>query len=135
MEQKLRTGFLASDRQHRELFENVDSFIQAIIDEKEDEELASLFTFLESYVKNSFTEEDLLLKRSAWPDTEVHIAQHEYFRRRFADLHRDFLRKGANEYLVEDIHHKVVSWMTGHIQNEDKLWSAWIKENRPDFIA
>ncbi len=127
------TGFSSIDRQHQDLFSKADEFIQAMMEEKEDEELDGLFEFLESYVKSSFYDEELLLIKSGWTDTEKHIAQHEYFRRRYGQLQRDFLLKGSSEFLVRDVHQKVVAWMAGHILNEDSQWAAWIKENRPEL--
>ena len=127
------TGFVTIDQQHMELFTKADEFIQAIMEEKEDEELEGLFDFLEAYVKSSFYEEEALLIKAGWPDAEKHIAQHEYFRRRYGQLQRDFLFKGSSEFLVRDIHQKVVAWMSGHIQNEDRQWAEWIKENHPEY--
>ncbi|MDD4003737.1 MAG: hemerythrin family protein [Elusimicrobiaceae bacterium] len=127
------TGFTAIDNQHHELFNKADEFVLAIMAEKEDEELEGLFTFLEGYVKSSFYEEEAMLIKTGWPDTDKHIAQHEYFRRRYAQLQRDFLFKGANEFLVRDIHQKVVAWMSGHIQNEDSQWAQWIRANHAEY--
>ena len=128
------TGFAVIDKQHAELFDKADEFVLAIMDEKEDEELEGLFEFLEKYVKSSFQEEEIMLLKSGWEDVEKHIAQHEYFRRRYSQLQRDFLFKGATEFLVRDIHQKVVAWMSSHIQNEDSQWAQWIKANHPELV-
>ena len=128
--QFLETGFPEIDSQHKELFSVANNFVSAIIEEREKDEIARVFKFLEDYIVFHFSNEEKLLAEKGYPDLEKHVLQHNYFKRHFEALKAAYEVGGVTPELVSGVHKHVVGWLALHIANTDISWANYLK-SRP----
>ena len=126
----LLTGNAEIDNQHMELFTVVNAFVQAIIDERDKQEVDKLFKFLEDYTVMSFGAEEKMLEAEHYPDLAIHKAQHAYFKRTFDALKRRYEHLGHSEQLVKDTHRDVASWLLNHVAKGDQQWATFLKNKK-----
>jgi hemerythrin-like metal-binding protein len=129
----LLTGNYEIDEQHMELFTVVNAFVQAIIDERDKEEVDKLFKFLDEYTVMSFGGEEKMLETEGYPDLSIHKAQHAYFKRTFSALKRRYDMLGHSEQLVKDTHRDVANWLLNHVAKTDQQWAAFIKNKKAGY--
>ncbi|NLO91912.1 MAG: hemerythrin family protein [Elusimicrobia bacterium] len=129
--QFMATGIPAIDKQHKDIFQRINEFINAIMNENEQENIETLLNFLIAHATTMFGDEEKMLKEKNYPDFAVHKAQHEYFIRTIEALKRDFESGIPMDKLTADIHQRVCNWLTIHLSKTDMQWVAFLKTSTP----
>jgi hemerythrin len=118
----LSTGNEVLDEQHKALFRWLAELDSAASDER------TLFgayamTRLKNYTRSHFAAEEALMKASGYPGLAEHIAEHESFRARLADLHL----KSIGEDISAETVKFLTDWLTNHIAKSDMAYAPYLK--------
>ncbi len=119
----LSTGNEVLDEQHKALFRWLAELESAASDER------TLFgayaiTRLKTYTRNHFAAEEALMKASGYPALAEHVAEHESFRARLAELHL----QSIGEDISADTVKFLTDWLTNHIAKSDMAYAPYLKK-------
>lgn len=123
----LATGIHLIDAQHQELFQRINSLLEACNRGKGRDEVRGVIRFLEEYVNTHFAEEERFMVKfnySAYPD---HKAQHKIFMENFEKLKSQFEAEGPGLSIVLGANHLIVDWLKSHIRRTDKDLGSFLK--------
>ena len=123
----MATGVPEIDKQHKDIFQRINEFVNAIINETERDNIETLLNFLKSHATTMFQTEEKLLQDKKYPDFVVHKAQHDYFIRSLEALKRDFEAGTSGDKFTADVHQRVCSWLTVHMTKTDLQWVNFLK--------
>jgi hemerythrin len=127
----IAVGHPLIDTQHKELFSRADQLIDAMAQGRAATELAPLFEFLRSYVRQHFGSEERLMASVAYPAMAGHKLQHAEFVRRLEEDLKDFKAKGAVSAVVLDVKDLIRGWLVNHIATVDVKVAAYLKTKEP----
>ncbi|MCE9570824.1 MAG: bacteriohemerythrin [Rhodocyclales bacterium] len=121
----LSTGNELLDEQHKAIFRWLAELDSAAAQER------TLFgayaiTRLKNYTRSHFAAEEALLKATGYPGLEEHMAEHETFRARLAELHL----KSIGEDISADTVKFLTDWLTNHIARSDMAYAPYLKKPR-----
>jgi hemerythrin len=114
----LAVGVPEVDAQHQELFRRAERLILALR-AGDRREVAPLVRYLTAYAVEHFAAEERFMREVGYPDLEAHRAQHEAFRRDFAEMVADYERKGATPLVALTIHNWLSDWLRRHVGGVD----------------
>jgi len=117
------------DRQHRQLFDLVNTLVHNIDDGSDSEKVKKSLDFLVNYTVQHFNDEEELQISSKFPGYESHKKMHEDFKLVVVDLVQRFNDTGSSAALGEDIRTIVVKWLVDHILTEDKKIGIHLQNN------
>jgi len=123
----LATGVPIIDDQHKELFGRINALLDACSLGRGKEEVSRVIQFLEDYVNSHFYEEEQRMQQTGYPAYDSHKAQHEEFKRNFAELKQLFETDGTAVYVVTKTNHVVIDWLRVHIRRVDKAFGAFLQ--------
>ncbi|OHD64088.1 MAG: hypothetical protein A2176_08750 [Spirochaetes bacterium RBG_13_51_14] len=126
---ELETGIEEIDNQHRELIKRIESLDLAIYGGKAKVELVMMIEYLESYVNEHFDAEESLMMKINYPDISRHISEHKSFRELFARIKREYMEKGANNYLAMELDREVRKWFENHLLVTDTAYASYLREH------
>ncbi|MCA9772379.1 MAG: hemerythrin family protein [Myxococcales bacterium] len=116
------------DRQHKELFAQVDRLVTAIREKRNIEEVREIVDFLERYVIVHFDAEERLMEQAYFPDINSHRREHARFVEKWKGLKAIFEREGPSLAFALSLNRVVVSWLRYHIAVRDKAVGRYIAE-------
>jgi hemerythrin-like metal-binding protein len=113
----LSTGIPLLDEQHQTIFRWLAELENATAEQR------TLFgayaiTRLQSYVRDHFSAEEALMRAAGYPDLDRHVAEHEAFRRRLAELQLRAMVQDASSETVEFLR----DWLVNHIGKTDMAY-------------
>jgi hemerythrin-like metal-binding protein len=119
----LSTGNEVLDEQHKALFRWLAELDSAATDAR------TLFgayaiTRLKNYTRSHFAAEEALMKASGYPGLAQHIAEHESFRARLAELHLQSISDDISAETVKFL----TDWLTNHIARSDMAYAPYLKK-------
>lgn len=123
----LATGVDDIDNQHKELFNRINSLLDACRGGKGREEVKKTILFLDDYVVTHFANEERYMRRFDYPEYPAHTAMHKQFMRSFSELKAQFEREGAGVSLVVSTNRAVVEWLQNHIRKVDTALGGFLK--------
>lgn len=123
----LATGNEKMDAQRRKLIEEMNYFFTSITEEKAEKEVERMFTFLDGFVTGMFFVEESMLRSGNYPEFARHKAQHDFFRKSYANMRNEYELRGVTDTLISDLHKKIFVWLLNHITKEDMQWVSFIK--------
>jgi len=130
----LKIGVDEIDREHKELFERFNSFIEIVRDgrclKEKIDEIEKIFNFLGEYVVIHFKNEEKLQKESNYPDYEKHIKIHQKFKEEVKEFNKKILENREDETLIQKFAGKVAAWLVNHVADEDQKIAEFIKKDR-----
>lgn len=114
----LLTGVRVIDEQHKQLFEEANNLMVAVVRHDGEAIIGKFLDYLETYSKEHFASEDDLMQMYAYPRIEEHRREHAYF---FDETRRMRQEIGANYTTgaVIQVATKIIVWMTRHIPKQD----------------
>lgn len=115
------------DRQHQELFRKINDLLEACHRGEGKQVLGGVFSFLAEYVKIHFGTEEKAMVAHAYPDYQVHRAEHKKFIESFLQLKAKFEAEGAGIWLVAHTNRIVVDWLKNHIIMTDTKLGTFLK--------
>ncbi|MCS7304605.1 MAG: bacteriohemerythrin [Thermoguttaceae bacterium] len=115
----LRTGVLLVDGQHQELFRQINSLHEAMLQGKGREEVAKLIQFLDSYTKKHFAEEERLMADRKCPVAEANKLAHRQLLERLEQLKTQFAEQKTGTTVTMEIYRLMSDWLVRHIKAID----------------
>ncbi|MEW5728280.1 MAG: bacteriohemerythrin, partial [Pseudomonadota bacterium] len=124
--EEYRVDILRIDNQHRRLFEQGNTILEAVMRDEPAADVLALVDALAEYARYHFGEEEAMMARHAYPDLDGHRLQHARLLDQLADM-RDRLagtqRPGEDEML--DF---LRGWLMAHIVNDDRVYAPFMNE-------
>lgn len=124
----LMTGNALIDTQHKQLFDAVNSLMDACTQGKGRDHIQETVNFLTSYVVKHFTDEEHLQVKSNYPGYPGHKQFHDGYRQQLAQTAHALLRDGATVKALGDLN-RVVAILITHIRSEDKRVARFLHEH------
>jgi len=115
----LAVGYPLIDRQHQELIDRFNKFLDACNERQGKEQLTELYRFLDEYVVLHFREEEELMARHHYPEIVEHRRQHREFTGRLAELRGDLEELGPTIHVLIRTNKALLYWLTNHIKKVD----------------
>ncbi|GAV31850.1 bacteriohemerythrin [Coriobacteriaceae bacterium EMTCatB1] len=125
----LETGVEQVDSQHRRLFALASTLSTCSLDESCDEDtITDAIYSLTEYVTEHFADEEALMSQASYPGLGPHRSRHEQLT---ADTMRFVARFFNGERVAaEELSEFVAQWLTTHIERDDKVFAAWLREQQ-----
>lgn len=115
------------DDQHKELFNRINGFLDAMNRGAGKEEVGNVIDFLEDYVLTHFGAEEGFMTKHKYPEYQSHKAQHVVFLKNLSDLKKEFEFGGVTLPLTLKVQRHIVDWIINHIRKIDKALGAFLK--------
>jgi hemerythrin len=125
--EKLEVGVEELDKQHKDIFRAASEMLDAMSKGKGVSKCYSLCMFLEKYIYDHFSLEELYMDKYEYANREAHKKEHEDFRLKFAVFKKQFDEEGASVHLVIKSMGWIHEWLTDHILAEDVKLVEFLK--------
>ena len=117
-------GIPMIDNQHKNFFVILDN-LETLNQKQEKSEMHSLINELQNYVIYHFkTEEDLMVKSHS-PNIDLHVMEHELFRKKVEEFHHSYYNNNAE--LLNEMISFMRKWLIIHISGTDAEYAESIK--------
>lgn len=123
---KLSVGVPVIDKQHQELFRQVNALLEALGQGTGRKAVGDLLTFLKDYVVEHFSTEQKLMAQHSYPQLAPHKKQHDDFVKAFMAAYLTFEKDGATVSLTVTVNRLVCTWLREHIGTTDKALGDFI---------
>lgn len=123
----LRVGEEVVDRHHQHLVEVIQQVQQGTEEEMAREEMEAILRDLASYIHNHFAYEEELMARHTYPEAVRHKAEHAKFTAQVGAFFSAYYDGKTN--LTTDVSRFLITWLTTHIRQEDKLLGAHVQKS------
>jgi hemerythrin len=123
----LAVGVDEIDEQHRELFRRAERLILALR-AGDRGEVEPLLRYLSDYVVSHFDCEERWMTRAEYPGLAAHQDAHRRFKDDFAELTREYQRKGPTPLVALTVHNWLAAWLQQHISGSDVALARWMSE-------
>jgi hemerythrin len=117
--EEMETGIGIVDDQHRELFERIRHFFEAV-DQGDIQVTLQTVDYLAEYVIEHFNAEEAIMIKNSYDEFAEHRDQHTGFIKIVYRVKRKIAEEGLSEELVRQLRIDVVNWLVHHIQVSDK---------------
>ena len=118
-------GIPMIDNQHKNFFVILDN-LETLNQKQEKSEMHSLINELQNYVIYHFqTEEDLMVKSQS-PNIDLHVMEHELFRKKVEEFHHSYYNNNAE--LLNEMISFMRKWLIIHISGTDAEYADSIKD-------
>lgn len=124
----LETGNTLIDQEHKQLFEAINSLLNACNAGKGRAELEKTTKFLYDYTTKHFSDEEKLQVQYQYPDYTNHRQYHESFKKVVAEISAQLKTEGPTVALVGKVNSSITGWLLNHIKKEDVKVAAHIKQ-------
>lgn len=124
----LETGNTAIDSQHKELITAINKLLEACSTGQGRVQVMDTSNFLLNYTKRHFADEEILQRKSNYPDYINHKKYHDEFVKVVADLTTQLEKDGPTIVAVSKINSAIAGWLINHIKKEDVKVAAHIKQ-------
>jgi hemerythrin len=122
----LAVGVDEIDEQHQELFRRAERLILAL-KAGDRGEVEPLLGYLSDYVVSHFDCEERWMARGEYPGLEAHRDAHRRFKEEFAEVLREYRRKGPTPLVALTVNNWLAEWLRSHIAGSDVALAAWLK--------
>ena len=124
----MKIGVPVLDRQHEELFRQLDELGLAMKRGKGSEAIGDLLAFLSHYVDGHFRAEEGLMGHHEYPGLGQQQSLHGAFKRELTGHVEAFAANPAEHSLTIEIHRWGMSWLRDHILNIDAEFGEYFRE-------
>jgi len=121
-----RVDVLRLDTQHRRMFEQANAILDAVKVGISGPEIVPLFDAMAEYTHYHFGEEEALMLRHAYPETEAHRAHHALLSEQLQAMRQTF--KDSPDPTQIDFLSFLEDWLVGHILAEDKGYTRFLND-------
>lgn len=122
--EEYRVHVLRLDTQHRRLFEQANAILDAVDCGRDLAEIISLLDAMAEYARYHFGEEEALMARHGYHESETHRARHARLMDQLADLRHHLLDRGGIESQATLLF--LQDWLVTHICTEDRRYSKYL---------
>ena len=116
----LSVGVERIDDQHKEIFRQVNGFIEAINQGNGTAQVLEVLQFLANYTVTHFHDEEEIMDKTGYPHQQSHKQEHEKFCQDVLALTNQITIKGVNKVSVLQTSHTMLNWLIQHVMNTDK---------------
>ena len=116
----LATGLEWQDEQHKKLFEQMNTLIEAMQQHEGAAIIKDMITFLKDYAQHHLVEEEQFLELHNDPTLLKHRRAHDIFRENLAKLDVLYERQGASTLAVLHTQRWLRDWLIDHIAAMDR---------------
>lgn len=122
---QFKTGIASIDRDHHELFGQIQNLSEATVNASSRDVVANLLEFLTDYTRHHFSKEENLMRRANYPRVEEHRWAHEQMMLHVTEMVRDFHSPSQTDprRIGEFLSH----WWSDHVLNEDFSFIPWVE--------
>jgi methyl-accepting chemotaxis protein len=124
----LDTGVGSVDGHHKALYDLVNEAYRALMTGDGHGTGLALLAELDRSMHVHFEDEEAVMKRHSYPETDAHIRSHRAFFQRVDQL-RAAVAAGDG-HAGAQLFDYVATWLANHIRKEDGAMAAWLKEKR-----
>jgi len=123
---RFAVGHSMIDAQHQKLIGYYNDFSAACSAGKGKTEIARLFGFLDSYVREHFAEEETLMRQHDYPKAPAHRVAHLELTRSLQELRNQLQGDQAPLSVVIDASRMLMKWVLDHIGKEDVALGSYL---------
>lgn len=125
----LDTGIEVIDDQHRRIASMINRLDQASAGAPA-RVAAEVIDELVDYTLSHFAFEEALMEEAGYPFCAAHKRAHEVFTRRVGEYR---MRFQAGEDVVDELKSMLTRWLSNHIRNDDRAYSAQVRRHLDRF--
>ncbi len=128
--EKLATGILTIDSQHKELFKRINNLVVAIKQQRCRSEIDGMIKFLDDYARIHFSEEEKHMRETCYPGVEEQIESHKQYLASLDELKNQASLpriQGSSYDLSATVNQVVVDWIVAHIMRLDMKFGEFLK--------
>lgn len=125
------TGVPLIDRQHRQLFLQLEKLFEALHQNLAEAEIPGLLVFLADYVETHFATEEAHMRRTGYPELAGHKAIHDELRSQVSKLLMDFEADPA--VVTDEVLDFLTDWLVKHIDGEDRRLAHHLRRVAPEL--
>ena len=122
--EEYRVDVLRLDTQHRRLFEQANAILDAVDAGRDLPEVVSLLDAMAEYARYHFGEEEGLMLRHSYPETESHRSRHARLMDLLGEMRQTLLDKGCAD--STEVLTFLKDWLVNHICTEDRRYSHFL---------
>lgn len=126
---EMSVGVGTLDEDHKKLIGMVSELSAAIQAGKDNEIMGRLLDELVAYTKEHFKREEVLFKKTQYPETAEHKVQHEALTKKAQEIQKKFRDGGAAVALPAETLKFLSNWLIKHIQGADKKYAGYLNSN------
>jgi hemerythrin len=121
---KYELGVSIIDTQHKELFQRVEAFMQALRSsatwEDKVQKINETLDFMKSYVVEHFRDEEGYMQRIGYPGFSAHQKLHADMVDYVLAVSAKYESSGFNEQLMQQFAGKLLAWLINHVAATDQ---------------
>ena len=114
------------DGQHKQLLNEINELLGAILDNKSLEIISDTINFLDEYIRKHFAYEENYMREHNYPRLDEHIVLHRDFSAHYNNFKKKFENNPKDESLALEVENYIGTWWINHIGKEDKKYSDYI---------
>jgi len=126
-EENYSVGIQSIDNQHKEIFKFLNKLLEALKQGKASSVTMQIIQDLEQYAIMHFHKEEFFFQRFNFSGAAKHIAVHQFFTQKVADLKADL--KAGKVTIAFELLNFLKDWIEHHILEEDKKYSELFRQN------
>ncbi|MCL2755361.1 MAG: hemerythrin family protein [Oscillospiraceae bacterium] len=115
----MEIGVAKIDAQHKELVDRLNAVTAMGSKSVSKEETQKTLKLLGDYIIKHFTDEEALMKESAYPKLEAHKALHQSYIAEFRKLNAEFNANGYSPRFTLELSNSIINWIVRHIKSAD----------------
>ncbi len=115
------------DEDHKKLFSLLNALHDAMKAGKGSQLIQQIVKDLADYTKYHFSQEEMLLRQTNYPDLVSHQAQHKAFVKKVEEFQSEM--KGGNFSQSINVADFLRDWLANHIKKTDQQYSAHLNSN------
>ncbi len=116
------------DEQHEQLFQAINTLMDACATGKGRSHLEATFNFLQNYIEKHFKDEEMLQKSVNYPELSRHQTIHEEYKKLINKSGEILKSEGATIRALTELN-KSIAVLINHVKIEDKKVAVFIKQN------
>lgn len=117
-DERLEIGNVTIDAQHRELFERVGQFDEALVVGDRDA-IGRTLAYLREYALDHFETEERFMRAARYPGYDIHKGKHDAFVQRLVALCAEHEEHGVSAILTLRMQNWIAHWLEVHVAEED----------------
>ena len=122
----LRLGLDELDEGHEQLFALGAALVEAAGSARSDRSL-ELLSRLGTYIARHFATEENLMRETAYPAMEEHLAEHRALQATYARVVAAFARYGDEARVADAVEAEIMGWLEHHVRTSDLALARHVK--------
>ena len=132
---RLAVGVQQIDDEHKELFDRINTLLDAMANARAKEQVKPLVDFLSAYVESHFGGEARLMALHDYPGRADHLAQHAFFVAEFRALVGEMEKGGVTALLTIKLNKLLCDWLRDHVSTVDRKLGEFLATAKPTLRA